>query len=1213
MGVSYTDDQREAINALGENVIVSAGAGSGKTAVLKQRVIHLVKDKGFTINQFLILTFTNLAAGEMKERIRNGLSNESEEERKLAESLTDPLEKEKHLDASERLRVASEGVDTAMISTFDSYALKLVKKYHFMLNVSPNITNVSGQVIRTKKRKILEEIFEREYEKDSSPLTDLIKEYCFKDDTEIVDLILNIFGNAYKSNDMDEYLNSYEERFYSQEFIDSFILSVTDEIYRRRQELSVILNNLPDIMIKAKGKTFADLSNDLFSWFMSANSYDDLMNTYPFDFSIRKPSGCDSQDGELIDKFTVARASLKEFLGNLPQSTDDIRFAFSQRKVKAGILIDIVKELNEKIKEYKEETQAFEFEDISKKALYLLKNFPEVREEIKNQFKTIMVDEYQDTSLVQDTFLSLITNNDIYMVGDIKQSIYRFRNARCDLFQSKYNEYQNSPNERAIDLNRNFRSRSEVLSDINTIFSGLMSDRIGAADYCKNHMIEWGNSMYGENRAKGQNYHSDFLVYGDGEEKINRKDVSEIEAEMICKDIISKINNHYLVFASDKGKNYLRPCVFSDFCIIMDRGTSFSSYSRVFNKNKIPLFVQYNEDIKLADVIQISENILKMIKIIKTGEYSSKDFKHAFYSIARSFIGSYSDSQLLAIEKGNSFFTDPLFLTIKDTVYESNQVTDSQVIRNVFSKLGFVHKLIEFGEVDKNSRIIDTFLDEFDSMSKLDYSFDDFIQLLENYCKYNEKLELSNKASSLDSVMLMNVHQSKGLEFSIIYFAGLSNAFNRRSLSKAYIVSDDYGLILPDNDKLGYLKTLYQQHEIELDVSEKIRLFYVALTRAKEKMIFVIKNNVIFNSELRNDYLTKNNLADDFPSSDSYRFAVESYFRNEISFNFLKIIIPDIPGEYLILTDDERKANGVDGFLSTIPLPLATTAYDVKNADDRQEMDDSLKEEMIAAYQDYKNGFSSFTDLEKICQDNDVLIDPNFKAMKDSERKILKPDESYKNIFFGKKVPILDDEKIEMKSFSNLITPFITLSRFEKKVMMIDEPCPEVSVSNQRIEHPIIKVRNLSIDKKPLNQMAKASKNLKIFSSREAMEFGTRIHFMMEITDFTNPDYELLPSEYFRNIVRRFLASDLMKDVSKGSIYKEYEFIDETKNTNGIIDLMVIYPDHIDIIDYKTKNLDDVSYDKQIKIYMDFAQKTFALPVKGYLYSLLDSVFREIK
>ncbi len=1047
--MKYTIDQTKAIESYGKNIIVSAGAGSGKTQVLTERVIHFVKNYDFKLSNFLILTFTNLAADEMKVRIRKALEKEHLKE--------------------------SENVDVADISTFDAYALSLVKKYHFMLNVSPNVAIVDSNIISVRKRTILDEIFDDLYNNHDQEFLDIIAKYCFKDDKSIKELIIKFILKADLEIDKEAYLDNFITNFYSEEMISSYFEQVLKEIKKMKNELLDLVEELTEEPLSKSDDTpYKDAVKSTIIEFIKAEDYESLIKLFPNKHAKRLPSKLSLEEKLVNNEVKERWTNLYDFLSGLPKNKKEFYDYFLNIIPTSQKLIEIVRILDQKVVSFKKANQVYEFQDIAKKALYLVKNHDDIRSDIKNKLKMIMIDEYQDTSSLQEAFISYIANNNVYMVGDVKQSIYRFRNARCEIFINKYQEYKNGHGGMAIDLNKNFRSRQEVLSDINFIFKDLLTLNHGGANYIKEHMIEYGNKKYLDAGDKKASSHAEFLIYPE----VNADESMVFEANLVARDIISKINSGYLVLDTSKEEPSLRPCCFSDFCILMDRGSAFDKYLEVFTEYQIPLFIENDEDITENDMVLMLKNLLKLIKSVMTNDYVSPDFVKAFLSVARSFVLEYSDNKLYLICKNKTFKEDELILTLKKIVKENNDLPVSALFVKVIFELDIYHKCILIGNVEKNSKYLDVFIEMFKNMSSLDYSLDDFIIYLDNINSYGLKINLSSTSSAVNSVRLMNIHKSKGLEFNIVYLAGLYKTFNRQDLRGKFNVTD-FGLVLPneeDESKIIIPQELNKLKEISEDLSEKIRMFYVALTRAREKIIFL--------------YRTKD---------------CEEY---------------------------------------------------------------SLEEK------------SKINDLEL--------------------------EENEKPVITFLEEPLEDDiKKISAAtSFYDFITPFYKTIRFKKYTYNLLEKSEELMIHSEPIVKEKLDVKNVFV-KSNLEVVKRASKKLNLSSSKENLKFGIKIHKVLEVIDFKNPNYDIIIDQNIKKIVKRFLSSKLLENIKDGNIYKEYEFYDDKTLKRGILDLMVIYDDHIDIIDYKTKNIDDDSYTKQLKVYEEFANLTFKKDVNTYLYSLI--------
>lgn len=837
----YTIPQQKAITSSGTNIIVSAGAGSGKTQVLTERVLYFIKEKNYKLDNFLILTFTNLAAGEMKERIRERLLKEGIDE--------------------------ANNVDIADITTFDAYALSMVKKHHFNLGISPNISIVDSNVISVRKRTILNEIFEEYYANEDTVFVDMVKEFCFKDDDELVKLALNFYDKSMQKLDYEEYWNEFHN-YYSIKNLDEIKSGLLTLFLNDVDKIKPYIAKLPDACLKkADPRVYQDVVYEMFSPLFLCESYENMLELLNQTYSFPTiPRGSSEDEKKYNDKVKKMLANIVNKYASLPKTEEEFSKYLERNIPYANKISEICKKLDLKINEYKKKHEVYEFNDIAKMSLELLEKYSDIRDEIRTKLKMIMIDEYQDTSIIQEKFISYIENKNVYMVGDVKQSIYRFRNARSDIFTNKYNKYKSGDGGIAIDLNKNFRSRKEVLDDINYIFKQIMTDDFGGANYHKDHVIEYGNLNYrkaGDNLA---NNNLEFLVY----EKVGSNEQAQKEASLIAVDIIDKINSGYLVFDKIDDKLTLRKCRFSDFCILMDRGTKFDEYLKVFNSYQIPIYAEQDENIKDNQMTMVMTNILKLIKAVLNNDYKSTGYKKALISVARSFVYSYNDQKLYEIAKNNLFKNNEVINQLRDIICRKSYLSIAMLFEEIIYELDIYHKIIKLGNVRKNEIYINTFLELFKTMSKLDYSLDDFIMYMSYINDYNMKLTLPSQSQDIDSVRIMNIHKSKGLEFNITYFSGLTSKFNQKDLDENLGVSEKYGMFFPakNPNDFNIFKELNKLTEKEEDLSEKIRLFYVALTRAREKMIFLypqdeisqLDNNRVMNYEVYSEISNQFNL-----------------------------------------------------------------------------------------------------------------------------------------------------------------------------------------------------------------------------------------------------------------------------------------------------------------------------------------------------------------
>lgn len=821
--MNWTTEQNKAITTSGTNVIVSAGAGSGKTAVLTERVIRKLLN-GTHINELLLLTFTNNAAAEMKTRIKKEILKYPEiiEESKI--------------------------VDNADITTFDSFVLALVKKYHYYLNLSSDLSITDSSIINKKKKDYINEIFEELYEKSESNFLELVLNFGTKNDKLLKKTILELDSKIDLLTNKEEYLKNYVENYYDINNTEFLFNELEQNIFKKIDTIKSLLSNLS---YEVNEDYYEKIYNTLLPLF-NAKNYEELrtiLNTMP---SLPRISGSTEIGKYYKDKISKIIKTLKnDFL----YSKSALINNFINTKKYATIIIQIISELTKRINIFKNKNNAYEFNDISKMAIKLIKEYDDVKNYLKYHYKEIMIDEYQDTSDVQEEFVNLISNNNVYMVGDIKQSIYRFRNANPNIFKIKYDKYKNNDNGIKIDLNENFRSRCEVLDSINQIFNHIMDINIGNANYSKEHQLIYGNKSFIQ---EGNNNYNNYLeIYNYNQEDTTNTE-EEIEAFIIANDIKEKIKNKYLVF--DK---VLRPCTYKDFCILMDRTTSFDTYKKIFDYLLIPLNIYKDDNILINEEVLIINNIIALILNIKNGILDNQT-NFYFASIARSYLYKLPDQEIYDNITNHQVTTTEIYQICKDISYKIDYLSNKDILNIIIDKFNFYDKMITIGNTLHRTIILNNLLDKFNELNKVGiniYGINDYLNSLIND---NESIKIPGIINDSDSVTITNIHKSKGLEYKICYYSGLHKNFNTMDAKKRVIWDNNLGLIIPNYDAgfiPTFVNTLYKEKYNIDEISEKLRLFYVALTRAKEKMIIVTSlkedNLEIFDENELVDYLTR--------------------------------------------------------------------------------------------------------------------------------------------------------------------------------------------------------------------------------------------------------------------------------------------------------------------------------------------------------------------
>lgn len=1015
----WTKEQQQAIDNRHVNAIVSAGAGSGKTAVLKERTFNIIKNGEAKVDELLILTFTNSAAREMKERIIDSLRQNE-------------------------LYALADQVESSNVTTFDAYFLYLVKKYNYFFNISKDVTIIDKNIVNIKAHEILDKIFDKLYENNDEEFRMLIKTFVVKKDDTLKEYILSILEQADLKVDKYGFLNSRCEEVFTSNYQEALLELVMEKAKEQVREASIAIEYLENEKIINK-------LEDRFARILEANDYNSFYEAYNFSLSKSKAKNAIESDNQIIS-YIAKTINLKKIksMGNKESILELINNP--QYKNAYQCLFNIALELDKQLEEFKKEKNSYTFFDIAKMALSLVQD-EEINQELKQSIKFIMVDEYQDTSDIQEAFISAIANNNLFMVGDTKQSIYSFRNANCDIFQGKYEKYKIGDGGEKIDLNANFRSRSEIVEDLNTMFSLMMSKKIGSVDYRFDHIAIAGNKVYDTKGKTLQNNHIELYKYipsGSSRTK------DELEAHLIAQDIVKKINEGYEVL--DKKSGVLRKCYFSDFAILCDKKKKFDLVKKVFEDYQIPLKVYKKKKAINSLVGNMFYDALSVVNKIHKEEFDV-EFKHALVGLMRSFAYQFKDPEIYRYVKEDKLNETLPFLDMQKIALLVKDLPISEIVLKIYDCLDIYNKLVTVGDVEENEIVLNKLYEVAKTMQNLDYSLEEFLQYVNNMKKFESDMEYDAEDSIDNVVKIMSIHQSKGLEFGIVYMPYIeSDFFKTGSENTSFKTSNEYGLIMPivgrdSDDSLSILKYLNDDIVHSKTLSERLRLFYVALTRAREKAI--------------------------------------------------------------ILFDEEKDR-------TIYSLSEANSFYDFVNF-----------------YQEHSNTKM----IERAVEFNECHLN-NFK----------------------------EEQVKDSVEFS-----------FNKYIAI-----------------------------NPQKEKVRASKVASDYVDNSALEFGSELHYLLELVNLKTKDVSFIKDNYKKHLITNVLKLDIFKDLDETQIFKEYSFYDEDTDLNGIIDLLLIKEKEIAIIDYKTKNIDDEAYNRQLNIYKDYIIKTFNMPVKTYLLSIVDADIKEV-
>ncbi len=805
--MAWTKMQEKAIYTRGSNIIVSAGAGSGKTAVLSERILDYCL-KGNDIRKLLVLTFTNAAALEMKERIRKKL-------------LDNKLYEQANL------------LDSAYIMTFDAYSLALVKKYYYKLNLTKDIKIIDQALLSYYKEKFLTSLFNELYENRDENFFNLLKKYAKQNDDNIKKIVLGLTDKLALIVDEKKYYKEYEANYYNPNFIKSVLAEYEKSCLKAVNNLKVKLTDLYQEALEdqASQKLALALANILTN--INANSYDEL---FPIISSLTLPR-INPQALDCIKDLKTACATLIKDIKNTYFNKYSI-LALAETELYAIkddvlYLLGLAMQLNSRLWEYKLEYMTFDYSDIAKLAIRLVKENQDILKEVSAGFEEILIDEYQDTSDIQEAFISLISHDNCYMVGDIKQSIYRFRNANPYIFKNKYTAYSQNSGGIKIDLNFNFRSRKEVINNLNLIFCDLMTNDCGDANYFEEHQMHFGQTEY-ENLKQEASFDMSILAY----DSVADFSDDEVEAFICGREILKLINSKVKCL---KG-NVFEEVSFNDIAILIDKTKSFPIFKRVFEYLGIPLAIEADLDLTDSILPKLMANILTLI----VGKYLNrldKNYYHALASIARSFLFAYSDTEVFKLV--NNGLENELTALIEELASKVDRLSLMDLYFLIIEKFKIYEKLYLIGDIDNNCVVLEYIYSLFADIHDQAMSIVEAEEYLKTVFDSEISLKYKLAKETSNSVHIMTIHKSKGLEFAYCFFPLLVSNFNQSDLKESFGLSNKYGIFIPysdDSNSDTILKTLVKEEIRQADISEKVRLLYVALTRAREKM-FLISNN----------------------------------------------------------------------------------------------------------------------------------------------------------------------------------------------------------------------------------------------------------------------------------------------------------------------------------------------------------------------------------
>lgn len=868
--VKWTNEQLNAIKEDRNNVLVAAAAGSGKTAVLVERIINKIINENVDIDKILVVTFTNAAASEMRERILEAIY------KKIEENPND-----------NRLTRQITLLSKSNICTIDSFCLDVVKNNFYEIGISPNFRIADTTELELLKQETIEELFEEKYAENNKDFIQLLETYSgYLSDDNLKELVLNIYNFIQSSPFPNDWLNQRVEMFNldaKSDFINSkwgkiIVDNLKDNALDCKIRLENILKGLE--RFEELNKFSRVIKNDIniMDLILKATKWDELysiVNENTFEkWPVDKKVTLEEKNiaKEKRDKIKKQYTKETEIINCTSEETnEDLIYMYDVLKK----LKEIVFEFGKKFSNIKAEKNIVDFNDVEHFALNILLKKDEnneykpteVAKRYAKKFNEIAIDEYQDSNLVQEYILKSISNGkNMFMVGDVKQSIYKFRQARPELFLHKYKAYKleedieedNNCKGIKIQLFKNFRSRKNILDTTNIIFENIMSTKLGDIDYNENEYLNLGaNFEEIEQEIVADNTKVYVIENKENEdEEILEEPIEniELESKFVAMKIKEIIDSKKLVY--DKKEGY-RPVTYKDIVILL-RATK--ERANIFEKEisnlGMPVFsdtsAEYLESIEI-------QTIMSLLKII---DNPMQDIP--LVTVLRSYIGEFSDNELIEIRvntnQHQTFYEsmkqydknimlknkiEMFFEKIKEWQKENEYLDLDELIWKIYEDTGYYNYvgLMPNGLLKQaNLKSLFEKAKQYEKASfKGLYNFINFIDRLKTSSGDLSSAKLIGENENV--VRIMSIHKSKGLEFPVVFLSGSNKKFNMQDLNSNILLHQDLGIgvnYIDSKRKLQYTTLSKEAIKIlsktEL-LSEEMRVLYVALTRAKEQLI----------------------------------------------------------------------------------------------------------------------------------------------------------------------------------------------------------------------------------------------------------------------------------------------------------------------------------------------------------------------------------------
>jgi len=879
--MELTNSQKLVINTKNKSLLVSASAGSGKTFVVVERIVESIK-AGRDISTMLILTFTNAAASELKERIVNKLYDVKDEYIKLGDK-----------ENAKRIAKQISLVPSSDVSTIHSFCLSTIRNNFYTLGIDPNITTLEEPKSTLMLGECIEELLEEEFENKDEAFLDILD--MQGNEEQLVETLFRLYkayiGVADKKLWLDKILSIYEtdkekiRDLTETEFGKQIVESIRNTLEIEALELERIIDKLDGVEDFSTRKDALKVILDRINVVRECKTYNEIFSLVDILLAFPTMPRTKVSDNELKEEVSDIKTKVTDKLRGLVKkliykNTSGIIEELNSSLKYAKWYTSVLERIDSKYTSLKKEKGVIDFSDYEHLTLEALKD-DNIKEKYKEKYEEIYIDEYQDTSDIQETILMSIARlNNVIMVGDVKQSIYGFRNAAPELFSEKYDRLEEievegekeNLNEAKIILAQNFRSRKDVINATNEVFGKLMSDTFGGAKYGEKEKLIFG-AAYPDSESYKAELHiverpeteeDDENKYQDEtkdiiEELVIDKSSLELEATAVGKRIQELVNGEFKVYDLKKAK--YRPCEYKDIVILMSKVEKVGTViADTLGSMGIPTYTDAKTGFYKSDEISLVISFLKIL--------NNKLDDISLASVLYSIIGKFTLDDLVKIRKGTA--NEALIISL------NKYLEDEEREEAIKCKIDDFFKLLErFNIYLKTYNLHEVVLKlyeetgiyesmRFETLGTLKCAnLDAFVQIVADFEKSESISQLylllkyldvlKAKESGGDSpkllgenenvVRIMTMHKSKGLEFPVVIIMNTASKYNEMDLRNKTLTSSKYGMGIDIYDKEkgvtypSVIKQVIKQDARKKLRSEALRLLYVAFTRAKEKLI----------------------------------------------------------------------------------------------------------------------------------------------------------------------------------------------------------------------------------------------------------------------------------------------------------------------------------------------------------------------------------------